>query len=157
MTASSELLDRFKQVRGITSDYAAAKALEVTRAAVSQWRTGSRHMDDATVAFIARELRIDAAAAIAQVNLDKPLTKRERAIWETYCARVCVAALVALASTATPIQGRASQFLPDAGIVHVGQLIDYAHLTVSRFARAVHRWLETAFRAIGYQRLRAFA
>lgn len=100
MSATTDLLDRWKAVNEIESDYAAAKKLEVSRATISNWRNGGS-MDTATVMLIARDLHIDERAALAHVNMDRPLTKRDRNIWSRYCARVCVAALASAAFAAT--------------------------------------------------------
>lgn len=109
MSATTDLLDRWKDFQQLPSDYGAAKKLEVSRAAISNWRSGAT-MDEATVLRIARDLGIDELAALAQVALDRPLSARDRSIWERYRARVPVAILVAIAVTAPMSQPVADSY-----------------------------------------------
>lgn len=137
MSATTDLLDSWKTAQGIESDYAAAKKLDVSRATISNWRAGGA-MDTATIMLIAKDLRMDERAALAQVNLEKPLSTRDRAIWSRYCARVCVASMVTFALAAT-VSDRANATVksvaefPQAELCHISQLIHYAHLMVRRY------------------------
>ena len=94
MSATLQLLDRYKDFHRLPSDYAAAKRLGIRQNTISKWRAGGT-MDESTAVKIAQELAIDPMAVLAQVQLDRPLSTRDRAIWERYCARVLVAAMAA--------------------------------------------------------------
>lgn len=126
MSATQQLLERYKQFHEIESDYAAAKRLGVTRATVSKWRNGGT-MDAATIAQIAHDLRIDFDAALAEVSLERPVSERDRAIWERLRARVSVAILAAIAA-----QGLMQQSDAEAAPQVVRHAIHYAHVTITR-------------------------
>lgn len=100
MSATIQLLERFKDFHRLPSDYAAAKLLGIRQNTISKWRAGGS-MDDATALKIAQELALDPLAVLAQIyTTDRQLTARDRAIWSRYCARVLVAAVATVALSA---------------------------------------------------------
>ena len=150
MAATLQLLERYKNFHEITSDYAAAKKLGVTRATVSKWRNGGT-MDAATVAQIAQELGIDFDAALSEVQLERPISARDRAIWERFRARVPVALLAALAIGWGSGQSGEALASPEASPMR--QLIHYAPLVARAFIAAI----KTALRRRRLQWLRPLA
>jgi predicted transcriptional regulator len=83
MKTTVEYLDATKARLGLESDYAAAKALGVTRAAVSRYRTGTGTFDDLTAARVAEILGVEPIEVIAAVNYERTKDVRGRAVWES--------------------------------------------------------------------------
>lgn len=148
---TTRLLDRYKEVLGITSDYEAAKRLDVTRATISRWRKGFT-MDDATALKIAEELGIaPPLAVLAEVNLDRRLSTRDRRIWERYRARVSVAALAALLA-ALQFPSATTSISPQTA----SEPFNNVYIMRRRVQRSIAR-IQTAFRRCRLQRLRPLA
>lgn len=116
MSATLELLKRYKEFKELRSNYAAAKALGISESTISGWVAGGT-MDQSTALQIAQEIGIEPLATMAQVQLERPLSPRERRIWGRYCARVFVAALATVAATGVIVQDAdattISRIIPD--------------------------------------------
>ncbi|WP_223258539.1 alginate lyase family protein [Trinickia symbiotica] len=82
MKTTAEYLDAVKAKLDIPSDYATAKALGVTRAAVSGYRNGRTVPDDLVCARIASILDIEPMEVIAATNYHRAKTEDARALWE---------------------------------------------------------------------------
>lgn len=78
-----DYLDRVKARHGLTSDYALAKLLGLTRASVSLLRSGRNRPDDSTAIKIAHLLGVDPGLVVAQAHADRAKTPEERAVWES--------------------------------------------------------------------------
>lgn len=76
-----EYLDAVKSRSGITSDYALAKVLGVTQAAVSNYRVGRSRIDDDVALTIAQLLGINPLIVIAAANAERAKTPEQRARW----------------------------------------------------------------------------
>lgn len=76
-----QYLDAVKARRGITSDYALAKILQTSQAAISGYRAGRRVFDDDVALTIACELEVNPLAVIAAANLERAKTPEMRARW----------------------------------------------------------------------------
>lgn len=76
-----ELLDAVKARRGITSDYALAKALGVTQTAVSSYRTGNSKISDDVCLTVAEILDMHPLAVIAVANAERAKTEKQKARW----------------------------------------------------------------------------
>lgn len=76
-----ELLDAVKTRRGITSDYALAKALGVTQTAVSSYRTGNSKISDDVALTVAEILGMHPLAVIAVANAERAKTEKQKARW----------------------------------------------------------------------------
>lgn len=138
-TTTQRLLDRIKEVFGVTSDYEAAKRLDVTRATVSRWRHGGT-MDDATALKIALELGADPLEVLAEVRLDRKMSSRDRRIWEQFRGRLHAAALVALAAGIT-LWGETA----DASVTPQTASQGFDSLYIMRRLITVTRWLKSCF------------
>lgn len=105
MKTTIEYLDAFKASLGIESDYAAAKALGITRAAVSKYRNGYGGFDDQTAVRIADALNVDPMEVIAAVHGEWARTDDARAFWENVWGKVTgatVATALAVGLAAAP-------------------------------------------------------
>ncbi|MBB5447115.1 MULTISPECIES: hypothetical protein [unclassified Paraburkholderia] len=81
MKTTVEWLDDVKARLGLPSDYAAAKALGVTRAAVSKYRTGQSFFRDPTAIRAAEILGIHPFEVIAAARAERSRDDCTKAIW----------------------------------------------------------------------------
>jgi transcriptional regulator with XRE-family HTH domain len=93
MKSTTEYLDEAKKRAGIESDYALAKRLGVTKAAISNYRQGISKMDDYTAAQIADLLEVDPLEVIAAANAEREKDEKKKDYWRKIFAR-CAAACV---------------------------------------------------------------
>jgi len=81
---TTELMDAVKAAQAIGSDYRLAQVLGVTRATVSNWRTGRKFPTQTTVYELARLAGMDAGEALLGVMMDSrgpDLGANLRAAW----------------------------------------------------------------------------
>lgn len=76
-----EYLAACKKRLGIESDYALAKALGVTQAAVSSYRTGRSSINDDVSLTVAEILGIEPLQVIAAANAERAKTPEQKAKW----------------------------------------------------------------------------
>lgn len=146
LTPPQALLTRYKEVTGLATDYAVAKRLGVTPQAVAAWQHGGGMTPDVALQ-IAEELGMPPLQAIAAVRVHAAKSANERARWEKYCARVLVAALVALG--AVTYFSEARHTIPT--LATVAELTTYTLCALACWFIAA---IQTAFRAARSQRLR---
>jgi transcriptional regulator with XRE-family HTH domain len=82
MKTTVEYLDAVKARLDLPSDYALAKALCVTRAAVSKYRLGLSVFDDNTALRVAEVLSVTPFEVIAAANAERSKDEPVRALWE---------------------------------------------------------------------------
>lgn len=75
-----EYLDAVKKRLGISSDYALAKRLGVTRSAVSKFQNGAVFGDDVAVT-VAEILQIHPMEVISAANAERAKTPEQKARW----------------------------------------------------------------------------
>lgn len=78
---SLEYLEAVMERLGITSDYALAARLGVTRSAVSKFRKGAVFGDDVALT-VAEILQLNPLVVIAAANAERAKTPESRARWE---------------------------------------------------------------------------
>lgn len=76
-----EYLDAVKVKRGITSDYALAKVLQVGQPTIIGYRSGRTTLNDDTALSIAQILGINPLEVIATANAERAKTPEIRARW----------------------------------------------------------------------------
>jgi transcriptional regulator with XRE-family HTH domain len=81
MKTTVQYLDALKARSGLPSDYAAAKALDLTRGAVSRYRLGTSTFDDITAVRVAEILGIEPLEVIAAANIERAKDDGTRAMW----------------------------------------------------------------------------
>lgn len=74
-------IEAAKKKLGITSDYAIAKELGMSKAAFSRYKTGGRVIDDYTAAKLAEVLGINALEVIAAANAEREKDSAKVAFW----------------------------------------------------------------------------
>lgn len=112
MKTTIEYLDAVRKQLDLPSDYAAAKALGVTRSAVSKYRNALSVFDESTAARVAELLGLDPLEVIAACKAESAPDAHMRSIWEkawgkaagaTATAAVAVL-MVGLAAAPSPAQ-----------------------------------------------------
>lgn len=84
MDTTQTLMQRCKAELRIESDYALAKALETSTAAVSRYRTGERQMDNWTALKVANILGLEPMEVIAISELEREKNETKRKVWESF-------------------------------------------------------------------------
>jgi hypothetical protein len=84
MDTTQTLMERCKVQLGVESDYALAKALETSTAAVSRYRTGERQMDNWCACKVALILGLDPMEVIAISELEREKNETKRKFWENF-------------------------------------------------------------------------
>ncbi|RQP43143.1 DUF3693 domain-containing protein [Burkholderia ubonensis] len=112
MKTTIQYLDALKKRLDLPSDYAAAQALGVTRAAVSRYRNGLSVFDEATAVRVADILGLDPLEVVSACKAESATDARMRRMWEnawgkatgaTATAAIAVV-MVGLAGAPSPAQ-----------------------------------------------------
>ncbi|MBD2941312.1 DUF3693 domain-containing protein [Burkholderia pseudomallei] len=122
MKTTVEYLDAIKVRLDLPSDYAVAKALGLTRAAVSKQRLGHSVFDDTTALRVAEILGVDPMEVISAANAERARDEETRRLWERAWGKVTGAtAAVAIAAgiglSAAPFTAKASPVRNDGLIL----------------------------------------
>lgn len=100
MKSTEQYLGEVKDRLELPSDYAIAKALGVTRAAVSRYRMGHSMPDDLVCARIAEILCIEPMEVIAATNYQRSKTDEARTLWESIWGKAAGAIALSLIACA---------------------------------------------------------
>ncbi|NOV27668.1 helix-turn-helix domain-containing protein [Cupriavidus necator] len=87
MKTTLEFLEAVRARLGGASDYAIAKELGVTRAAVSRYRNGLSGFDDDTAIRVARILDIDPACVLLAAHAERTKTPEARNVFAALADR----------------------------------------------------------------------
>ena len=90
MHTTIELLEAVKRQRGLTSDYQLSKALGVTRAAVSLYRTRGDVLSDELALHVAELAGLKPDYVLACVAAERSKSERARAVWRETAERLCI-------------------------------------------------------------------
>jgi hypothetical protein len=107
-----QYLDALKRRLDLPSDYAVAKVLGITRAAVSRYRQAGGAFDDLTAVRAAELLGLDPLEVIAASNAERARDDDARRVWERLWGKATGAAvttafaacIVGLAAAPSPAQ-----------------------------------------------------
>lgn len=89
MYRTAELLTKLKAFYGVTSDYALAKKMGVTRACVSSWSRGVTFFDDKVSFEVAEVLGLNPAILVASMHVERAERKHDESalnFWRQYAA-----------------------------------------------------------------------
>ena len=81
MTATIELLDKYKKACAITSDNACAVSLDVTRSTVSGWRLGKSHPDADSVERMCVASDQPVGKWLHLIEAERARTPEARRVW----------------------------------------------------------------------------
>lgn len=88
MKTTAEYLDVSKSILNITSDYGLAKRLDISRQAVSQYRSNARAFDNFTCMKVAEITNIPLQTIIADMEMMREKDEKRREAWENYMKRL---------------------------------------------------------------------
>ena len=88
MKTTAEYLDDAKTKLNVSSDYALAKALDISRQAISNYRHNQRVFDNFTCMKIAQATEISMATIIADMEMQRETDEKRREAWENYMKRL---------------------------------------------------------------------
>jgi DNA-binding XRE family transcriptional regulator len=83
-TTTLAVLAAYKERCGIASDYAAAKALGVTHATISNWRNGKSHAQADLAAKMAEACGLDVLGVLAAIEADRAQNEAVRKVWRRF-------------------------------------------------------------------------
>lgn len=94
MKSVKYLLDLQKKLD--LNDTALGKRLNVTQAAISQYKAGKRIMDDETCLAVAMQLDIDPLQIVGAACIDRAQKSGQSSLWEIFMSRTAATAASAL-------------------------------------------------------------
>ena len=138
-TTTVLMLDKYKAVRKLASDYAAAKALNVPPSTVCNWRSGRSHAQADLAAEMASECGLDVLHVLAAIEADRATKEPVRKVWARFGKVAFLPLLLAMGyhtspAHSTPFYGENADF---DGTVTVHS----AHFVYSLMLAAVALWL----------------
>lgn len=142
---TAKYLDDVMNKRGLKRDKELAEWLEVTGAAIAQYRSGARTMDNEKCVKIALELSIDPLKIIMASDLDKAERSGQKSLWEVFTMRTAkgisavLCLLFAVTLFLTPSTGEAGP----AYVLHVDNLY-YVKLR-SRISALIKAFISAIF------------
>jgi transcriptional regulator with XRE-family HTH domain len=95
-----EILDAAKKGRQLTSDYALASELEVSRSAVSQWRDGKHFPNAVMCEKLAVFSGIPLHRVLGIVGEARAISAAEKRVWRKLAAALFVGLLITLPAAA---------------------------------------------------------
>lgn len=81
-----DYLDQVMRVKGITSDYALAKALGITRQTISGYRNKNTSLHDDVAIRLAELLDIEPGIVLIDMHAERSKTAEIRSVWERVSA-----------------------------------------------------------------------
>lgn len=126
MKTTAEYLDAAKAKLLVSSDNQLANALEISRQAVSQYRSNVRAFDNFTCMKIAEVTGIPLDQIIFDMELQREPSEKRREAWENYMKRlggvaagfaVGVICIVTLAVTSAPLEASPALAFGPSGFV----------------------------------------
>ena len=75
---AADLLDQYKQAKGLTSDYQAAAALGITAQTLSKWRKRGGGMETGLVLAIAEEIGLEPLKTLMEMELPRARSEQAR-------------------------------------------------------------------------------
>ena len=123
---SVKFLEQLQKKTGL-NDTGLGKKLGVTQAAISQYKSGKRVMDDETCGKVAYELEIDPMLVVAAACIDRAEKTGQKSIWEVFMSRMATAASVLIAVVAvnlflTPEKAEAAPLLGSQPVTQANNL-----------------------------------
>jgi predicted transcriptional regulator len=128
---TSKFLDEVMSKKGFKRDKQLAEWLDVTAAAVAQYRSGARTMDNEKCLKIALELEVEPMKVIMASDLDKAERAGQKSIWEVFMTRTqtvksagvsALLCLVFVTSALTTQEAKAAPALAFKGIENINAL-----------------------------------
>ena len=135
----AELLDAAKKAQGFETDMALAKALGISRSAVSAWRSGTKGPDPVQSAALAGYTGIPLAKVLGIVGEARAISAKEKDVWRRLAATATLLAVGVLGGALQPAQAATAGF--EAHPVHImrNNLLWWGRLLRDWLAHKLHR------------------
>lgn len=104
------LLDAAKKAQGFETDMALAKALGVSRSAVSAWRNGQKGPDTVQSAALAGYTGIPLAKVLGIVGEARAISAKEKAVWRKLAASAALLLVGVIGVAPAPSHAATSGF-----------------------------------------------
>jgi transcriptional regulator with XRE-family HTH domain len=91
-----KLIEQAKEKANIESDYKLAQALGISRAIVSQWKSGTKHPSTTQAIQLATLAKMDEMEVIARIEAATAKTPEKRKFWTDYIEKRGLAALASM-------------------------------------------------------------
>lgn len=101
----TDLLDAAKRAQGFSTDMALAKALGISRSAVSAWRNGVKTPDTVQCAALAGYTGLPLAQVLGIVGEARAISREEKAVWRKLAGSVAL--LLCAIGFSLPMAGNA--------------------------------------------------
>lgn len=144
---SAQYLDQVKAKLGLHADKELAEHFNVTKAAISQYKSGTRIMENEMCLAVALTLEIDPLKVIMAADIDRAERSGQRSLWAVFSQRMAATAASAIMAAGvslflTPTPADAAN-MRDASC-HKANNIDYAKFCRRRrkASNAVRAWLK---------------
>ena len=111
MQTTLHFLDAVKARHSLTSDYALAPLLGITRSEVSRLRNGKNYLGDSTAIRVAELLEIDHGIVLAAVHAERAKSDQERTSWNAIFEKlggIAAALLIGIGGMSAPSPAQAS-------------------------------------------------
>lgn len=93
---SAKFLDDIKIANGLRTDKELAEIFKVTKAAISQYKSGTRIMDNEMCLAVALTLGIDPLKVIMAADIDRAERSGQHSLWEVFSQRMAAPVTSAL-------------------------------------------------------------
>ena len=127
MRTTVEYLDALRARHNLPSDYALSKLLNLTRSAVSSYRTGRTYFDDETAMRVAELLDLDPAHVLSIIAAERTKSEKVKKAWQRAAAATAALALAAVQVALTGSDGGALNLLAYLAALPFNSSIHYAN------------------------------
>lgn len=125
---SAQYLDQVKSKLGLHADKDLAEHFKVTKAAISQYKSGARIMENEMCLAVALTLEIDPLKVIMAADIDRAERSGQSSLWSVFSERMATVAasallVVGVTGFLTPQNAEASNYKPYSVAEAPGQSI----------------------------------
>lgn len=115
MNYSSQLIDKFKEIKGIKTDTEVAELIpEMNKGNLSKIRKGleGRHLSEMQALWIAQQCQLDAALVLVELAAECAKTTTAQTVWHDLAKKLRATAKVLVVATILVISGTSGHFSP---------------------------------------------
>ncbi|HCU66152.1 MAG TPA: hypothetical protein DF774_10375 [Rheinheimera sp.] len=115
MNFSSELIDKFKEIKGIKTDAEVAELIpEMNKGNLSKIRKGSegRHLNEMQALWIAEQCKMDAALVLVELAAECAKTTTAQTVWHDLAKKLRATAKILVVATILMISGTSGHYPP---------------------------------------------
>lgn len=106
MTYSHDLIEKYKQFKGITTDAEVTRQVpKLTHGNIGDIKVGKRHLNANQCIFIAEEIGIDPKEALLELAIEKSKSEKEKSILKDTLKKISAACILGIAIAAAQLSG----------------------------------------------------